>query len=131
MTLTRRFFLTGAAALIAAPAVIRTAGLLMPVRKVIVPEKPSLLLQEKLGDQWVTVDQVINQDDGAFVDVIGDARRSMVHHRAYSHYRNRLIANDSAYQIAIDQFNEASRYPGSHGPAVGMLTLNGIPLVTA
>lgn len=127
----RRSFLLGLGAALAAPAIIKTPGLLMPVRSIILPERPSLLLQEKFGDQWVTLDQVIDQK-AAFIDVIGDARRSMVQHHARSAHRNRLVANDEAYKIAVDQFRSMDRFPRNDGlgPIVGLMTLNGIPLVT-
>lgn len=38
MAIARRSFITGVAALLATPAIVRTPGLLMPVRRVLIPD---------------------------------------------------------------------------------------------
>lgn len=56
MTVSRRSFLTGLAAVIAAPAVIRIPGLLMPVRAIVQPKHWTL---EEYGRGY----EIIENDD--------------------------------------------------------------------
>ena len=68
MTLNRRTFLTGALAALAAPAIIRTPGLLMPVRRLPVTTKSGAellaeFLKSSVMEKWVEeyTNAVINQ----------------------------------------------------------------------
>ena len=65
MTLQRRGFLTGLAAALAAPAIIRTPGLLMPVKR--------LAVIAPWVEMGVTYDDFIPTDQLASVEVLVDS----------------------------------------------------------
>ena len=71
MNISRRGFLLGAAAVVAAPAIVRTPGLIMPI-KPIIPARQDIPLVFGRGHHMIAVK--INDEEGyRMVEYIGEA----------------------------------------------------------
>jgi hypothetical protein len=100
--ISRRGLITGLIALVAAPAIIRTPGLLMPVRKI--------TLISNADESTKALIEMLTQSN----DLLEDIPNDWVRYTSHFKWNRGLIAEDWKYAIRISLPQQAWRQLNAH-----------------